>query len=304
MSHMKLRNIVVESPEDVLYPCGRDLFEDPYVVYHGTSRVYTTTIERDGWLPNSVPYVMADVELICHIYESIAFNGTSAGGYAVLRGFSLGNDRNYCLYKPASFSESYWRARNYATRRAGETVDSIILALDDLHVLLRDPARREQHKNALCDKYDERKKSLNHALTEHLSAIERMNKPDYLNRCLQDVTSIRDKYFNLAEGHSPVVYCVRAQLDLLETLNGTKWEGTDLADVLDRNRFEQMTELRPKQGTQVPPECIIARIDFPTGACRWLPSAGRILPLPWLVTKQQADEMWQRQHGISRPEEN
>ncbi|MBI2829657.1 MAG: hypothetical protein HYX81_00695 [Chloroflexi bacterium] len=293
--HMNPIIIEIKSPEDILYPCGRELFEDPQVLYHGTSSVYAPSIERDGWLPNYVPYNMHDIRVICDIHESLAFYGTSGGGYPVLKGFTLGNDGIYSEYKPASFSESYWRARNYAARPGGETVDSIVQAVEDIELLLRDAERLEEHKRELQDKFDEREKYFNPLVAEYQSAIERIGKVDYLKQCLHKAIAFKEKYRDIVNRHLPVVYCVRIEPELIETGNGKERHDTM---GFDRERFERMFEIRPRQGVHVSPERIVARIDFPNGVSRWLPFAGEILPLAWLVTGDQTKKMWDKHRRI------
>lgn len=70
--------------------------------------------------------------------------------------------------------------------------------------------------------------------------------------------------------------------------------GLHVTAQFDRERFERMIEIRPKPGACVSREEIMARIDFPDGVHRWLPFAGEILPLPWIIRSEQTKEMWDR----------
>lgn len=289
---MQLKIITVKSPEDILYPCEKTLFDDPQVIYHGTSSVYASSIERDGWIPNAVPYSIQDIQIICNIYESLAFFGTSGKGYPVLKACTLGNGA-YTQHKSASFSESYWRARVYAARPGGETLDNIIFALKDLELLLRNTEQLKVHKRTLQSQFDQRKRLSNHEVLEYQSAIQKMGAGDYVSKCLQQATALKHKYLDTLNRHQPVVYCVRIEPGFFEMLGGKEW----LATIgVNRERFEGAIEIRPKRNVSVSPEFIELRIDFPKGISWWLPFYGDSLPLPWSTTPEQIKQMWEK-HG-------
>jgi hypothetical protein len=102
-------------------------------------------------------------------------------------------------------------------------LDSIILAIKDLELLLTDEELFEEHKRALQDKFDERKKYFCHIVEEYQVAIERMSKANYLDQCLQQAIVFKGKYLDIVNRHLPVVYCVRVEPKLFETVDGRDW---------------------------------------------------------------------------------
>jgi len=291
---MNPRIIRVESPKDILYPCERKLFEDPRVVYHGTSNVHASAIERDGWAPNALPYDMPDIEAICRIYESLKFDGFSVDGYAVLRTFTLGTDGHYSKYKPASFSGSYWRSRNYASQPAGETIASIIRTVDEIERLVKDDELLKEHRNKLQSDLDRRRHYPAYLLAEYKDALDSLDEPRFLNQCLKKVRELKRKYEALAIRRWPVVYAVSVEPQWFEKADSTEWYDTP---PVNRER-STLIEIISRPGVHILSDAIVARIDFPNGVAPWLPFYGEVLPLPWLTTHDQAKEMWDKYHKV------
>jgi hypothetical protein len=234
---------------------------------------------------------MHDIETICGAHESLKFEGFSGDGYAVLKAFTLGMDGSYSKYKPVSFSGSYWRSRNYAANPAGETVASIVRAVDDFESLIKDGELLKKHKAKLQSDLNRRKYHPT-IVTEYQSALNRLDETGYLNQCLKKVRELKEKYEAIAARHSPVVYAVSVEPQSFEKAGSTEWP-----DIPAANR-ERLIEIRPKPGVHVSPDRIAARIDFPNGVDRWLPFFGEILPLPWLVTGDETKGMWDKYRRI------
>jgi len=124
-----LKIIYIEDPRDVTYPLECETYDNPLVVYHGTSNVFTERIENKGWLINDQPYNIDDIEFVCKAYEDLHY--TESESYSVIRTYTLGFENLHVGKKSASFSQNYWTARNYAIKPGGETIKNLILAIDD-----------------------------------------------------------------------------------------------------------------------------------------------------------------------------
>jgi len=112
---MKFNVVNINNSRDYFYPFEKFWYDDPYVLYHGTSSSYADNIETTGWKFKEKPYDIHDFVTICNIFESLRWDGTdSNSGYSVLRSFTVGGDGIYVNSKPASFSQTYWTARNYS----------------------------------------------------------------------------------------------------------------------------------------------------------------------------------------------
>ncbi|MFC2072401.1 hypothetical protein ACFLUU_06840 [Chloroflexota bacterium] len=285
---MSLRIIEIKSPEDILYPLEREFFEDPRVVYHGTSSIHASEIERNGWASNALPYDMRDIKAICSIYESLSFQGFSGDGYALLRAFTLGMNGNYSEDKSASFSGSYWRSRNYSASPGGETMAGVILAVKELEDLITDTELLEKHRSKLHHDLSRRQHYPGHIIAEYRAAERRLNEMEYLNQCLQQVRELKEKYEAIASYHSPVVYAVKVEPQWFETADSKAWY--EIPPVAR----ERSAEFRPNPSVHIPLDRIVARIDFSNGVGPWIPFYGETLPLPWLTTHNQTKQMWER----------
>ncbi len=66
-----MREIIINDPNDVVYPLSKDVYEDLKILYHGTSNSYMERIEKKGWCKNDQPHDMKDIKYICEVFESL-----------------------------------------------------------------------------------------------------------------------------------------------------------------------------------------------------------------------------------------
>ncbi len=148
----EIKMIEIIKPTYILYPLSRELFENTNIVYHGTSSSFTESIENRGWEINKPVYDIGDIKFLCDIYDSILYANSPA--YVVLRSFTLGVNNYHLDKKLPSFTQDYWIARNYAYNPGGETLRSLITAIDDYVTLINDNDSLKVHKEKLQYKLD------------------------------------------------------------------------------------------------------------------------------------------------------
>lgn len=271
----------IDGPGELLFPFGKPIFDDLEIFYHGTRSSFTNKIEKAGWIPNDLPYRMSDVSRLCEIFDSLYFYG-SLGHYYIptLQKFSLGDRSKYAVLKPISFSGSYWLARNYADTRGGETINAIIGAADDFETLLLNPDSLKEHQEHLAKRLSSLKELPGHPQTSTLvESIKNLENGAYLEKCLEEIASIRKYYLESTNEDYPVVYAVRLEANVLsEPQIKSLLSGL----IRDLTRHERRYEARID--SLITPDAIVARADYVNGIDYWTPSFGNPLPLPWLAT--------------------
>jgi len=271
---------IIDSPGDLEFPFGKPIFDDLEIFYHGTRSSFTNKIEEAGWIPNDLPYRMSDVSRLCEIYDSLSFHG-SLGHYYIptLQKFSLGDRSKYSVLKPISFSGSYWLARNYSDTRGGETIDAIIGAADDFENLLMNLDSLKEHQEQLANRLSSLKQLPGHPQTSKLfESTKNLENTAYLEKCLEEIASIRKYYLEIMSEDYPVVYAVRLEANVLSE---PQIENL-LSRLRDLTRHERRYEAR--MHSVISPDRIVARADYVNGIDYWTPSFGSPLPLPWLAT--------------------
>jgi hypothetical protein len=58
----------IDRPNDYFYPFEKSWYDDPYVLYHGTSSSYAEDIEQKGWKFKEKPYDINDFVKICKCF--------------------------------------------------------------------------------------------------------------------------------------------------------------------------------------------------------------------------------------------
>ena len=121
---MTMKIITVNDPEDKLFPLDKETYFDPAVYYHGTSRAFSSSIEKDGFKQNGHVYDMEDMAELYRIGEPMY--DTMPEEIQVYHGrlvWTIGSGGQHIGNKPVSFSGNYWVARNYSIRNPGcETI--------------------------------------------------------------------------------------------------------------------------------------------------------------------------------------
>ena len=69
-----MKTASISNPNDVCYPFSKEWYDDPYILYHGTSHVYSESIEKNGWNVNEQPYEIDDFQNICKLFEDIGWD--------------------------------------------------------------------------------------------------------------------------------------------------------------------------------------------------------------------------------------
>jgi len=266
----------IEQSSDVLYPFSKEWYDDPFILYHGTSSIYSESIEHDGWNMNEQPYDIADFQKICNFFEDIGWDGTPKNsGYSVLRSFSLGGDDNYVDSKPVSFSQIYWTARNYSRNIGGESIHYFFLAIEDILNMCESKQLQDEHRKFLEDELKEfldmQKKTsnpefLNNGINRYENFLENFST-DFLNNSKNITIKLQEKYEHFKKIHFPVVYVVKVEPDW--------FENNDEFDILD----DKSLELRAK--TNISSSSLIARIDFPNGIDHMTVYSNGSQPVSW-----------------------
>lgn len=131
-----MHTVRIDNPDDVRYPFSQDLYDDPTVVYHGTSSCFAAAVEANGFVLGQIPFPVASVQRLVAISDSVnwkSWSRTVVKGLARHAMLDRGYDR--AIY----FSANYWFARGYATEVGGETVNSaMVLAAELLESTVRD----------------------------------------------------------------------------------------------------------------------------------------------------------------------
>ncbi len=126
-----MKTIRVSDPEDVTFPLDRETYYDPAVYYHGTSRAFSSSIEKDGFKRNAHVYDKADFVELFKAYDSPYFHEKEDAGEEMKMSkedlvWILGGAGDDMKDAPLSFSGNYWTARNYSTRCGGEAIDHAV----------------------------------------------------------------------------------------------------------------------------------------------------------------------------------
>ncbi|MFC1621279.1 hypothetical protein ACFL2G_03135, partial [Candidatus Omnitrophota bacterium] len=239
-------------------PFPLEIANDPDILYHGTSTLWSSMIESEGF-KIKWPIRLEDILILIRQYEKMGWNGINADGYIVLRTFSIGCDFKEAHNKLPSFTYLYRLARNYASRPGGETFTAIIIAIQNLYSYLEDNNIRKEHHNELnfivlnnenlLKQVTVKNKSYESLKTE---TIEYKNKLSYLNNLsllTKDIEKLRDlrkRILQSTKKSLPVVYALKTSLD------GIDFSKIHISDI----RFARPIESKE----------IIGKAVFPNGA--------------------------------------
>jgi hypothetical protein len=121
--------VKIEDPRDCTYPFTSALYDDPQVIYHGTSSNYASLIECRGFMAGNVPLPLMDLESLVSVCERIGFRPWS---YTTIKGLADGGKLTHGMNRHVYFSANFWYARDYARSIGGETVHNAILLTEEL----------------------------------------------------------------------------------------------------------------------------------------------------------------------------
>lgn len=247
-----LRYKVVD-PKDIRNPIPFEIRKGMLFVYHGTSLQYTDAIEKQGFKPNQLPYSMEDIETVNNAYKITGWYGISGRGYPVISVFTTGADKSRTMHKSISFAYHYEYARNYAVNPGGETIENLMIAIDEFKQFIDSELIRRQHVSELQSRLQRFPPVLPYK-NKHIEAYKKILNEQIdaslnlklLEGLLIKISKVQEKYLSIFKNHRPVVYAVRAR---------PEW-------------FDRKPELAIDMHAVCPiePKHLFARVDFPNGA--------------------------------------
>lgn len=177
--------VQIYEPRDWNYPFTQSLYDDPRVIYHGTSSAYAATIEANGFVRGQPPFSISDLRKLVSLADKIRFRSWS---YTTVKGLSSSKQLFAETDWPIYFSANFWYARDYATSLGGETIhNAILLAKELLDYMQRD--------------------------AENNGSI------------LAEVHQLHDYLLSLVANSFPIVYAVRVEPEWLQHESSLEREG-------------------------------------------------------------------------------
>lgn len=272
-----MKTIFISNPNDVCYPFSKEWYDDPYILYHGTSNIHSESIEKNGWNVNEQPYEIKDFQKICKLFEDIGWDGTSKNsGHSVLRSYTVGGGDDYVNEKFASFSQDYWTARNFSRYVGGESIHYLFLAIEDILNISENNQLQDEHRDFLTTELNEllelqkqskNPETLNYGVNHYQSFLDNFSS-SFFNDVKTIATEILRKYDILKKKHFPIVYVLKVN---------PKW--FENYEVEFDDQFGKNTEIRSQMN--IPASSVIARIDFPNGVEFLRTSSNGSQPVLW-----------------------
>lgn len=272
------QHISIEEEDDIIYPLTCELFENPEILYHGTSSCYTAGIEQNGWHINDQPYDIIDIKNICEFFEELDYRG---GGYSKLRPYTLGMSDSRLNKKEASFTSNYWMARGFASIIGGETIRALFESISAFKQLNFSDEMFENHIKHLKKEFERYKHLINNIKRDDANyltirdnydwfktAIKKMRDKEFMETALEKMNSLEAKYHPFVDKVYGIVYVLKIKPEWFKNWN-------------DNYLKEAKTDFFTKE--DIGPNHIIARIDFPNGIIPYTPASNIPLPLPWAL---------------------
>ena len=198
MSTRAIDVVTITDPEDPRFPFGKELWEDPHIVYHGTWSEYSSRIESDGFVHAELPFNHEDVETIMRAWEAVGILDSYAKTV-----FFAGTPRPR---RELSMTGSIWGARAYATDSGGEVARIMLKEAMDFEAL----CSQDEKRIALKGRWEEGlRKSPGHLLT--LNAVEVLGNSAALQTLSSQLTIARKAIEEVTKGGFPVVYTLRVE---------------------------------------------------------------------------------------------
>jgi hypothetical protein len=194
-----LENITIIDHKDRRFPFERKIFEDPYVLYHGSWSSWSSRIEADGFVHGRLPFDWRHVATVFRANQAIG-----RGSY--LRMF-LGKDYpNELPARDLFLSANFWCARAYATDSGGEVIRNTVEEAEQFELECSTPQRRIALEN-----------HWKHGLRlqpEHLAtraAVDLLEDDKALNQLLSEVKAAKEALIALTAGGHAIVYAIRVE---------------------------------------------------------------------------------------------
>jgi hypothetical protein len=126
--------VQIQDPRDWNYPFSRALYDDPTVVYHGTSSSYREAIETEGLIAGVPRFPVQVVQELVATCDAV---GVRSWSYTTVKGLSRGTDLSRPAERRVYLSANFWFARDYAINAGGETIHNALLLAGQLLEHLR-----------------------------------------------------------------------------------------------------------------------------------------------------------------------
>lgn len=260
-----MMGIDIHNANDITYPLDKNTFDDRFIVYHGTSNIYSNQIESNGWIINDYPYEMEDMEVAYQICNSIGFKGSGAQTEKI-KGYCIGD---HISHKPAYFTQDYWIARNYSFISGGESIRALLSLITEFSEMINNKTLIDKHVIYLNKQLNDAILRNDIAVNEYRQKISNFEgsliKEDIKNKLYE----IRDKYEKMVQPSNPVVYAVKISPDMF-----SNWR-----------YIEIFRELNLMSSVDISPSRIIAKINFPNGVNRFRQGFDLPLPVAWDMDK-------------------
>lgn len=254
-----MKIVTINNPNDNSYPFSKEWCDDQCIAYHGTSSVYSESIEKKGWQINGQTYDKEDFQKICKFFKDIAWYGET-GAVETLRSYTLDGKDEHVFAKPASFSQEYGTAKQYSGNIGGESINAAFLAIKDILDFIKDDKLQEEHRKYL----ESELKELLDLQKECKNPEELIVEINYWKKCLDNFSinylqngkniakDIIKKYEHIKKKHFPVIYVVRVK---------PEWFKDEYGEYFEENSDDKALEMITKN--DIPSTSIIARVNFP-----------------------------------------
>jgi hypothetical protein len=190
--------VTITNPKDQRFPFGKELWNGPQVVYHGTWSTYSPRIESGGFVHAELPFNHADIATVMRAWEAVGILNSYAKEV-----FFAGTPGPR---SELSMTASFWHARAYATDGGGEVVRMMLKEAKDFEALCLQNERRL----ALKGRWEEGlKKSPGHRLT--LNAVALLGNQEALQALCNGVKMAREAIEKVRMDGCPVVYAIRVK---------------------------------------------------------------------------------------------
>lgn len=255
----------MNNSNDITYPLDKNIFDDRFIVYHGTSSIYSNHIESNGWIINDYPYDMIDMKEVYQICNSNGFKGSSAQT-EIIKGYCMGD---HVSNKPVYFTQDYWIARNYSLIPGGESIGALISLISEFSEMINNKSLIDKHLIYLNKQLNDAIYRNDIAVNEYKQKIINFNGL-FLNKDITNkVFEIRDKFEKIVRLSNPVVYAVKVSPDMF-----SNWRD-----------IEMFRQLDLRSSVDISPSRIIAKINFPNGVKEFRKSVNTPVPVTWNMDK-------------------
>ncbi|MSP64958.1 MAG: hypothetical protein EXR16_04950 [Bacteroidetes bacterium] len=274
--------ITISDPNDLIFPMSKEIFDDAYVVYHGTGSGFIEKIEKKGWKVGDIPYDTKDFVEVKKYCDEIGFTGSSNRGLPNFS-FVIDTQGNIPRNLNPSFTSNYSTARNYSLNIAGESICNLVIAIDEYLEIVLNNKKQNDLKDKLfkTDPYDfflnhlDGNPEYNDGLSKYMiekripeenqcveyfekikcieinKMILKITNQKYLSNNAIILKKIKKKYEQYLKSY-PVVYVIKSNDVLFPVIEG---------DITSSKKLG----INIPVDFDISPDAILARIDFING---------------------------------------